>query len=84
MALHIQDPDADRILRDFAKRRNVGLTAAIKLAVKEADQRSLEQADGLRQRIEPILAQVRAARGSAPFDWEEDKRFMDEMWGEQS
>ena len=38
MAIHVQDPETDRLLREFAKKRQVGLTAAIKLAVREADE----------------------------------------------
>ncbi|MGD9914912.1 MAG: type II toxin-antitoxin system VapB family antitoxin [Rhizobiaceae bacterium] len=83
MALHIQDPEADRVLRDFAQRRNVGLTAAIKLAVSEADQFRDERSRSLSERLEPIWAKVRAAKSGKPFDWQEDKRFMDEMWGEE-
>jgi len=82
MAIHIQDKEADRMLREFARRRGVGITEAVKLAVKGAEKSDQKSVEELRRRIEPILAQVRAARNGAKFSEEEDKAFMDEMWGE--
>jgi antitoxin VapB len=82
MAIHVQDKEADRLLRDFAKRRGVGITEAIKVAVRDAEKSEKESVEGMRRRIEPILAQIRAARNGAPFSMEDDKAFMDEMWGE--
>ena len=82
MAIHVQDKEADRMLREFARRRGVGITEAIKLAVKGAEKSEQKSAEELRRRIEPILAQVRAARKGAVFSEEEDKAFMDDMWGE--
>ena len=82
MAIHVQDPEADRMLRDFAKRRKLGLTAAIKVAVQEADARESASLEDLQERIAPLIAEVRA-RITKPYDWEEEKAFMDEMWGEE-
>lgn len=82
MAIHVQDKVADRMLRDFARRRGVGITEAIKLAVTDADRAGQKDVEDLRRRIEPILAQVRAARNGVPFSAKDDKAFMDEMWGE--
>jgi antitoxin VapB len=82
MAIHVQDKEADRMLREFARRRGVGITEAIKLAVKGAEKSDLKSVEELRRRIEPILAQVRAARNSTKFSEEEEKAFMDDMWGE--
>jgi len=78
MAIHVQDEEADRMVRDFARRRGVGITAAIKLAVKEAERGERKGGEALRRRIEPILAQVRAYRGEGAF--EEAMRFIDENW----
>ena len=82
MAIHVQDKEADRMLRDFARRRGVGITEAIKVAVRDAEKSEKKSVEDMRRRVEPILAQVRAARNGAPFSMEDDKAFMDEMWGE--
>ena len=82
MAIHVQDKEADRMLREFARRRGVGITEAIKLAVKGAEKSDRKKVEELQRRIEPILAQVRAARNGTKFSEEEDKAFMDDMWGE--
>jgi antitoxin VapB len=82
VAIHVQDKEADRMLREFAQRRGVGITEAVKLAVNEAEAGENERLRTLRQKIEPILEQVRAARKGKKFSEEEDKAFMDEMWGE--
>lgn len=84
MAIHVQDEEADRMVRDFARKRGVGITAAIKLAIREASSREKESGKALRDRIEPILAEIRAARTGKRFRADEDKAFMDEMWGEKS
>ena len=36
MAFHVRDPEADTLVREFANERSVGLTEAIKVAVREA------------------------------------------------
>jgi antitoxin VapB len=82
VAIHVQDKEADRMLREFARRRGVGLTEAVKLAINEAEAGENERLRALKQKIEPILQQVRAARKDRKFSEEEDKAFMDEMWGE--
>lgn len=83
MAIHVQDKETDALVREFARRRGVGITAAIKLAIEEANTRERQGGHALKRRIEPILKQIRAARKSK-FSAEEDKAFMDEMWGEES
>jgi antitoxin VapB len=82
VAIHVQDKEADRMLREFARRRGVGITEAVKLAINEAEAGENERLRALKQKIEPILQQVRAARKDRKFSEEEDKAFMDEMWGE--
>jgi hypothetical protein len=82
MAIHVQDPEADRMLRDFASRRKLGLTAAIKVAVREADARESTSLEDLQERIAPLIAEVKA-RMTKSYDWKEEKAFMDEMWGEE-
>lgn len=84
MAIHVQDPEADRLLRDFARKRGIGLTAAIKVAVSEADANAdktkQHRVGTLAERIRPLVEEVRArSAGVEPFD---EKAFMDDMWGE--
>lgn len=38
----------------------------------------------IRERLAPVLAIAAAAGPYAPTTWEEDKRFMEEMWGEEN
>lgn len=80
MAIHVQDEEADWLVRDFARRRGLGITAAIKTAVREASAHELNAGEALAKKIEPILKQVRAHR--QPGFEDSDKAFMDEMWGE--
>lgn len=79
MAIHVQDEVTDGLVREFARRRGIGITAAIRTAVEEASQRETQELKLLSQRIEPIVAQIRARRTARGGD---DKAFMDEMWGE--
>lgn len=79
MAIHVQDAETDWLVRDFAKRRGVGITAAIKLAIHEASRNENLTVDMLSAQLEPIWEQLRRRR-QAPF--EGDKAFMDEGWGE--
>jgi antitoxin VapB len=79
MAIHVQDEETDWLVRDFARRRGVGITAAIKLAVQEATEKELSAGDALARKIEPIVSRLRAIKKPEVQD---DKEFMDEMWGE--
>jgi hypothetical protein len=78
MAIHVQDKEADRMLRDFAQRHGVGITEAIKLAVRGAEKSEKKSVEDMRRRIEPILAQVRAHRKEGSF--EDAMKFIDENW----
>lgn len=80
MAIHVQDEEADWLVREFARRRGLGITAAIKAAVIEASATERSAGEALAQRLEPIVQQVRRHR-QRQFE-EGDKAFMDEMWGE--
>lgn len=81
MALHIQDKETDELVREFARRRGVGITDAVRVAVQEATQGEEMRLEDFKQRIEPVLAKVRALK-VRPYSAEEDKAFMDDMWGE--
>ena len=80
MAIHVQDPDADRVLRDFAKRRNLGLTEAIKIAVAEADQAQRHRVTDFSRRIAPLVAEVREAMKRSGTTSDDLQQFIDEGW----
>jgi len=84
MAIHVQDDEADWLLRDFARRRGLGLTAAIKAAVRDATRFESSKADDFITRVKPVIDRARTRKaqsglGNHPVN---DKAFMDEMWGE--
>ena len=78
MAIHVQDEEADWLLRDFARRRGLGLTAAIKVAVQEASQNEQQSLEVIKQRLEPIWREIRAARKST--EAHDHRKFVDDMW----
>jgi hypothetical protein len=80
MAIHVQDPETDRLLREFAKKRQVGLTAAIKLAVREADEAVERRMQGVRRNIEPLIEEVQSAMRKNKISAEDVRRFVDEGW----
>ena len=85
MAIHVQDDEADWLLREFARRRGLGLTAALKVAIREASQHEDDQVDAFLARIEPVIDRAKARKaeeGGAAGRRVDDKQFMDEMWGE--
>ena len=81
MAIHVQDEEADWLVREFARRRGIGITTAIKVAVQEAMGHEAQSVEALAQRIEPLWEQIRARRQPGIGN---DKAFMDEMWGEDN
>ena len=74
MALHIRDPETDRLVRKLAEIKNVGLTEAVKLAVENELKRT-----SLLDRIRPIQDRIRA-RGATGL--KADKAFYDSLNGE--
>lgn len=77
MAIHVQDEEADWLLRDFARRRGLGITAAIKVAIREASQNEQMSLEMVKQRMEPIWREIRAKKAGEPHD---HRKFVDEMW----
>lgn len=71
MALHIRDPETDRLVRDLAEIKGIGITEAVKLAVENELRRA-----PLRERIRPIQARIKAA-GSTGL--KADKAFYDSL-----
>jgi antitoxin VapB len=78
MALHIRDPETDRLVRRLAERKGIPLTEAVKLAVSNELQRDDARLD-LRDRLRPIQARI-AARPATGL--EADKDFYDELSGD--
>jgi antitoxin VapB len=77
MAIHVQDEETDWLVRDFARRRGVGITAAIKLAIQEATERERIGLELAKQRMEPLWREVRAMKADEPHD---HRKFVDAMW----
>jgi antitoxin VapB len=78
MAFHIRDPHTDAAVRELARKRNIGLTEAVKLAV-EAELQREEAAKPMLERIREIQAEIaRAPRTGLKAD----KAFFDELSGD--
>jgi hypothetical protein len=86
MGIHIQDEETARVVREFAARRGLDVTAAIRAAIAEAEAATATAAaDGSGQGIEAVLARARARRkqlGIPPEAAFDLKAFRDEMWSE--
>ena len=79
MAFHVRDAQTDAMVRELARKRGVGITDAIKIAVK-AELKRDEDAMPLRERIRRIQEEVlsRPATGL-----EADKAFYDSLKDEE-
>lgn len=78
MTLSIRDAATDKLVRALAKRKGVGLTEAIRLAVANELDR-LDDAEPLRERIAAIRRGV-VARGRT--EDLADKAFFDDLGGD--
>lgn len=78
MAIHVQDVETDWLVREFARRRGLGITEAIKVAVQEASGREERNLEEYRRRVQPIVEKMRPYRQEGGF--EEAARFIDENW----
>jgi len=78
MPFHIRDPETDTLVRELARRRGIGLTEAINLAVKAALHRDAALTP-FRERIAPLQAEVAAWRRTGR---KADKAFFDELSGD--
>ncbi|MBW8816559.1 MAG: type II toxin-antitoxin system VapB family antitoxin [Caulobacterales bacterium] len=78
MAIHIRDPQADELVRELARKRGVGLTEAIKLAVAAELERDRDA--GFRAGVREIQQRI-AARGRTGL--KADKAFFDWLSGEE-
>ncbi|MGO4124630.1 type II toxin-antitoxin system VapB family antitoxin [Inquilinus sp. YAF38] len=75
MPLSIRDELTDRLVRKLAKRKGLGLTEAVRLAV-ENELRREDEAVPLRERLRPLQHRI-AARPATGL--EADKAFYDEL-----
>ncbi|CAN5134410.1 type II toxin-antitoxin system VapB family antitoxin [soil metagenome] len=78
MAFHIRDMEADRLVRTLAQRHKIGLTEAVKLAVRHELARE-DDAIPLAMRIKTLRTEVlrRPVTGLAA-----DKVFFDDLSGD--
>jgi len=83
MVIHIKDAGTDALVRELAKRRGIGITAAIKEAVEEALQAeqatAAEAAKELRVRLQPLFDMMDAYPRTGAVA---DKQFFDDLWDE--
>jgi len=84
MGIHIQDEETARVVREFAARRGLDVTAAIRAAIAEAEAAPVVSGSPV-QGVEGVLVRARARRkelgipDDAAFDL---KAFRDEMWSD--
>ena len=78
MAIHIRDPRADRLVRELARKRGVGLTEAIAQAVEAELAREARKPSPLEQLRE--LQKEIARRGRTGL--KADKAFFDDLSGQ--
>jgi hypothetical protein len=65
------------MVRDFARRRGLGITEAIRVAVEEASKMEGSDVDDLFRRIGPLLEEVRQLKTSG---FEETQAEIDRGW----
>jgi antitoxin VapB len=79
MAFHVRDPEADLLVRTLAKKRGVGITEAIKVAVREQIERDA-RATPMRDRIREIQEELARFPDTG---LKADKAFFDELSGDE-
>ena len=75
MPFHIRDPETDRLARELARSTGMGLTEAVRTALR----RELQRTVPLRQRLRSIQAEFAALPDSG---LKADKAFYDALSGE--
>lgn len=79
MPLHIRDEETSELVRTLAKKRGIGLTEAVKLAVENELRREAATVP-LRDRVAAIRRSVLACQ---PTGKKADKAFFDSLSGEE-
>jgi antitoxin VapB len=81
MAIHVRDPKTDALVREFARKRGIGITEAIREAVEQAlnEEAASQSKAPLMERLQPLFDRLdRMPRTGLVAD----KKFFDEMWGQ--
>ncbi|MGF6230620.1 antitoxin VapB [Inquilinus ginsengisoli] len=78
MPFHTRDAETDELVRELARRRQIGLTEAVKLAVRNELCRE-DEAVPLQDRIAKLRAEVLSRPATCLVA---DKRFFDELSGD--
>jgi antitoxin VapB len=78
MALHVRDPEADALVRALARRSGMGITEAIKVAVREKIERD-ERAKPMFERIKAIQDEIARWPDTG---LKANKAFFDELSGD--
>jgi len=78
MAFHVRDQQTDAMVRELARKRQIGLTDAIRIAVGAELRRDVE-ATPLLERIRAIRAEVSRRNRTG---LKADKAFFDELSGD--
>lgn len=77
MPFHVRDEETDSLVRKLARREGIGLTDAVKLAVRH-ELASGEDQPPLRDRLRAIAKEIAALPDTGA---EADKAFFDELSG---
>ena len=78
MPFHVRDPEADALVRAFADQRGVGITEAIKIAIRGQMRQDMEKIP-LLERIHEFQKKVQSRPATG---LEADKAFYDSLSGE--
>lgn len=76
MVIHVKDEKTDWLVRDFAKRRGLGITEAIRQAVQEASEHERESSDVAWQKVQPLLKEIRSLKVA---NYQDVDSFLNEM-----
>jgi hypothetical protein len=76
MPFHIRDVETDRLVRELARRENVGITEAVKTAVRA---RLKTKRPSLHERLSAIADEIARAPKTGK---KADKKFFDELSGD--
>ena len=79
MPFHVRDPEADALVRSYAEEKRVGITDAIKLAVRRAREADNKARDEKLARMRAISDRIAALPDTG---LKADKAFFDELSGD--
>jgi antitoxin VapB len=79
MPFHVRDPETDALVREYAEEKRVGITDAIKLAVRRAREADNKARDEKLARMRAISDRIAALPNTG---LKADKAFFDELSGD--